>query len=186
MAPSPIWSFCWLVRISLREGLLSRLPDFHGTGPGNTQSSSPGSGWPALHSSHWCRDPRGPGHPLYFHKCSPKTEGSHRQGCNLFCCFDSSRSSKNKRKHIRGVKKITRLIVFSSLSKGVFLNWKDPLGNVEWNCSLQGSTRIYSFLLDLRKKECNFSSIYTYQYSSLKVPLNVIIWKLYTKGKNNK
>ena len=98
----PFANWSWIL---LREELLSRLPDFHGMGPGNTPSSSPESGWPSLNSSHWCRDPTGPGHRWYFHKCSPKTEGSHRQGYNLFCCFDSSRSSEGKRKYTWGVKR---------------------------------------------------------------------------------
>lgn len=104
LALSPTWSFGWLVGIIFMKDCF-QLPDFHGMDLDNTQSSSPESGWPAPHSSRWCRDPRVPGPLLYFHKCNPKTEGSHRPGCNWFCCFDSLGSSKHKRKYTQGIKK---------------------------------------------------------------------------------
>lgn len=108
-----------------------QLPDFHGMDLGNTQSSSPESGWPALHSSRWCRDPRVPGLLLYFHKCNPKTEGSHRQGCNWFCCFDSSGSAKQKKNIPKALKKKNHHAkCFQFSLYGCFFN---PRGS-PWQC----------------------------------------------------
>ena len=73
------------------------LPGFHGMDLGNIQSSFPTSGSQEPHSSHWCKAPISPAHLSCFHRYSPKTEGSHKQGCNLFYCSDVLKNSGEQR-----------------------------------------------------------------------------------------
>ena len=80
--------------LDFTRGIVARLPDFHGRGPGSTLWGSPESGWWGPHSSHWCRVPAGRGPRWCCHRYSLRTAESRTQDCSCSCCSDSEGSSE--------------------------------------------------------------------------------------------